>query len=267
MIEADIVLGTLNTSESSVPIPIMAHPPNNISDLSLESFLSQILNYNTNNHSKQKGIKLDFKSIEVFEASQPIINSLWIKITSSKCPIWLNADIIAGPVNATTTPVDHKRFLNISRTLTSSTLSIGWTTNWGPKYEIGEYNNKEIQEMVAAINGSDIKHDSHNITFPVRAGIAANSLTQLDSLYSTIKKTHNVTFTIWSGVDDNVNVKKLRNFILHFGVDKVYVDVPDSLYKQLHLPSSASSLSGMFTRYFSIALVIMATLYGISNYI
>jgi hypothetical protein len=43
MIEADISLGTLASSPSEV-IPIMAHPPSTVSDLSLEMFLSEIVN-------------------------------------------------------------------------------------------------------------------------------------------------------------------------------------------------------------------------------
>lgn len=44
-------------------------------------------------------------------------------------PVWLNADILRGPVDADTEPVDAKQFLSLaSKTLPESTLSIGWTT-------------------------------------------------------------------------------------------------------------------------------------------
>ena len=44
-----------------------------------------------------------------------------------------------------------------------------------------------------------------------------------------------VTFTIWSSESDNVNVEKLRKMIFHFGLDKIYVDVPSKLSSQLRL--------------------------------
>lgn len=68
MLEADIVLGHL-TGHEGPPIPIMAHPPAVTSDISLATFLSTVAQYN-NLNSKQKGVKLDFKSIDAFEASQ-----------------------------------------------------------------------------------------------------------------------------------------------------------------------------------------------------
>lgn len=54
---------------TAVDIPIMAHPPAKTSDLSLDSFLLQIKNHNDNHKEKMKGVKLDFKSTEVFEGA------------------------------------------------------------------------------------------------------------------------------------------------------------------------------------------------------
>lgn len=72
MLEADIVLGHVIGKESGPPIPVMAHPPATTSDLSLSDFLSTVAQYNTANN-KQKGVKLDFKSIDAFEKSQDLI--------------------------------------------------------------------------------------------------------------------------------------------------------------------------------------------------
>lgn len=73
MLEADIVLGHLTGKEGSL-IPIMAHPPATSSDLALSEFLSTVAQYNNvNAKEKQKGVKLDFKSIEAFEKSQDLI--------------------------------------------------------------------------------------------------------------------------------------------------------------------------------------------------
>lgn len=76
MIEADIVLGTLDSGGDTI-LPVMAHPPNIISDLSLETFLRTILAHNQRHSDGVKGVKLDFKSIESFEGSLNLLKSIW----------------------------------------------------------------------------------------------------------------------------------------------------------------------------------------------
>lgn len=60
----------------------MAHPPDNTSDLSLDSFLSQILDFNkVKEIQSKKGVKLDFKSIDVFEGSLNYLKTLWESVS------------------------------------------------------------------------------------------------------------------------------------------------------------------------------------------
>lgn len=66
MLEADVVLGNLQSNATKL-MPIMAHPPNTTSDLSLEEFIEIVLKNGT------KGMKLDFKSIEAFNQSSEIL--------------------------------------------------------------------------------------------------------------------------------------------------------------------------------------------------
>lgn len=84
MIEADVSLA----ETSRYPVPIMAHPPNNTSDLTLEDFLIEIVRSNC-----AKGIKLDFKSTRVVE---PAFRVLARHSDFIKGPIVLNADILTG---------------------------------------------------------------------------------------------------------------------------------------------------------------------------
>jgi hypothetical protein len=80
MIEADIVYGRLMNDSSEVLQPVMAHPPLLESDISLKSFLTQIMNFNKeNSRERQKGVKLDFKSTDVYSNSLPILIELWGK--------------------------------------------------------------------------------------------------------------------------------------------------------------------------------------------
>jgi len=67
MLEADVVIGKINGSNLT-DIPIMAHPPANESDLSLEDFLKNI--------KGNKGIKLDFKTNEAFNKSKDILKKM-----------------------------------------------------------------------------------------------------------------------------------------------------------------------------------------------
>jgi hypothetical protein len=79
-------------------------------------------------------------------------------------------------------------------------------------------------------------HVKQPVTFPVRAGMAANSGITLARLKNNVP---NSTFTIWSSDTDAVNVSNLREVILNiFGIDRVYVDVPKSLSDKLQLSSS-----------------------------
>lgn len=67
-------------------------------------------------------------------------------------PVWINADIIAGPVNnINTVPVDPVRFFNGVKQLPSAVLSIGWTTLWGSDYTEGSYTSEQVLRMVNAI--------------------------------------------------------------------------------------------------------------------
>ncbi|XP_053959730.1 protein FAM151B [Anastrepha ludens] len=231
MIEADIVLGKLNNTGDD--LPVMAHPPANSSDLSLMEFLLRILEHNEENIEAAKGVKLDFKSIEVFEGSLEILSEL---IPLMSYPIWLNADIISGPVNQSdTVPVDPERFFAGAAKFETAVLSIGWTTLWGANYTEGAYTEQEIEEMLVAIKNNNVTAKQHPITFPVRAGIAANSMDQLHSLVAAVNETNESSITIWSSDNDFVDVEKLRKLIFSFGFDRVYLDVPDALAGQLDL--------------------------------
>lgn len=157
-------------------------------------------------------------------------------------PVWINADILPGPVDSEVLPVNADEFLSKCKQLPNATLSIGWTTQWGPAYENGLYTEKHIDEMIETIDRNQINETKHNITFPVRAGIAAQSEQPLKKLLDHVSKTNNATLTIWSSPNDAVNATELRKLIDTFGVDRVYVDVSDNLLKELGI-SSAPSLT------------------------
>jgi hypothetical protein len=128
MLEADIVMGTKFGSDEI--LPIMAHPPESTSDLSFADFLTSALKAN-NELGQKKGIKLDFKEIGAVE---PVLKLLEHHEVAEELefPVWLNADVLQGPLNSKKEPIDAKKFLNLTKTyLESATLSLGWTTRYG----------------------------------------------------------------------------------------------------------------------------------------
>lgn len=93
----------------------------------------------------------------------------------------------------------------------------------------------QVNSMKEVIADNKVPQTKSPITFPVRAGIAAQSKFTLQNLMEEFNETNAVTLTIWSSEGDAVNVEQLRDLILSVGVDKVYVDVPKDLEDQLHL--------------------------------
>jgi len=206
MIEADV-------SEGEGRIPIMAHPPANTSDLSLEKFLTDILSA-TNDTDTKKGIKLDFKDITIVETSLIMIEKMTITI-----PLWLNADVLRGPGDSSS-PVDPDQFLTLyQKHLPLATLSLGWTTTAAPgQYSSGEF--KDLEDLLA-------KHNHTTpITLPLRASLAAQSR---PDIVNYLARSAGTSLTIWSGASDSVDVDKLVMMIGEVGKERVYLDVPQDL--------------------------------------
>ncbi|XP_076628711.1 protein FAM151B isoform X2 [Colletes latitarsis] len=225
MLEADVSLG------NDTNVPIMAHPPATESDLTLQNFLQTVIDSNTT-----KGIKLDFKSIEAFNASKPLLEN---KKNELAFPVFLNADILPGPVNATTLPVDAKSFVSGAKAFSNYTLSVGWTTRYDPAYNDtkGGYTTKQIQAMIDILTEQNV---TQPITYPVRAAQATNNVAAIESLMKKSPGSSDATLTIWSSEGDGVDAERLSTLIKQIGVSKVYVDVPADLAKKLDLSGASS---------------------------
>ncbi|XP_043802481.1 protein FAM151B isoform X2 [Apis laboriosa] len=236
MLEADVMFGKVTGQDSTVQQPIMAHPPANESDLSLENFLNTVIE----RKEIKKGIKLDFKSVEAFNASKPILDKVRDSLTF---PVFLNADILEGPTNATAIPVDAKFFIGQAKTYPKYTLSVGWTTSYANSENntenIDRYTEQQIQRM---INTLKEQHVTQPVTYPVRAGLAANDIKAMKMLMenSTESGIKNATLTVWSGEGDKVNAEKLSQLIKEIGVENVYVDVPKELMDKLRLSAASN---------------------------
>ena len=190
MLEADILLCPEDGT------PIMAHPPNTDSDLSLTQFLEKTV-------GSSKGLKLDFKETAAVEPSLKILTDQITEQHGATIPIWLNADILHGPCHRDCNDsVDPKVFLSLcAKYFPSVTLSVGWTTGNHISTENGGYDWHLVWPMKELLSNL-----TQPITFPIRANLIGNSIEQLIWLLGLSDE---YTLTIWSGNFDTPNMKDL----------------------------------------------------------
>ena len=146
MIEADVSAGEDGE-------PIMAHPPDTQSDLSLILFLETVLEA-VEAGGARKGIKLDFKSLDILQPSLETLKRLEVRLTF---PVWLNADILTGPGGRP--PVEAAVFLQLCTTyFPTVTLSTGFTTGSG----LGQYSGQMMEELYTTLREVNIVLLSHS---------------------------------------------------------------------------------------------------------
>ncbi|XP_077203589.1 protein FAM151B isoform X2 [Paroedura picta] len=201
MIEADVLLHGGNGSGE----PIMAHPPETNSDITLKEWLSEVTN-------TSKGIKLDFKSLASVNPSMKLLGDIELRK-----PVWINADILPGP-NGSSCVVDAKGFLNtVTSHFPNVTLSLGWTTGWiNLKCNAG-YSSVMMQEMAAICR--DL---TQPVTFPVRAALVRQSISELQWL---LQQSNRYTLTIWTGKCDDYSVEDLLFIRNSFDKTRIFYDI------------------------------------------
>ncbi|KAG9488044.1 hypothetical protein GDO78_007705 [Eleutherodactylus coqui] len=201
MIEADILLRGVGDKE-----PIMAHPPATDSDINLQDWLTEV-------SASNKGIKLDFKSLEAVLPSMKILDAMKDNLHQ---PVWINADILPGPGG--NVRVDAKEFLQtVTSVFPDVTLSLGWTTVWHPDRSNEGYSWDMVREMEKIC-----KNLIQPVTFPVRAALVRQSWPQLRWLMQTSDR---YSLTIWSGKDDIYPVEDLLYIREHSEEDRIFYDV------------------------------------------
>jgi len=225
MIEADVTLA----ETSRYPVPIMAHPPNNTSDLTLEDFLVEVVRSNC-----AKGIKLDFKSTRVVE---PAFRVLARHADFIKGPIVLNADILAGPNNPSTQSVDAWTFLMLCRTrFPKAIISIGWTTNIAEGQMKSGYTREMVDHMASLVREYNLMQP---LTFPVNATLLKYSICEIQRLLFQVP---NSTLTVWAHPEEFAN----NNLTLHdlliirkaFSPNSVFYDMHSEVIGELRRASN-----------------------------
>lgn len=214
MIEADVIMRGHEPKE-----PIMAHPPDIDSDITLKEWLEEVKISN-------KGIKLDFKSLEAVSPSLALLEDI---LAEPGLPVWINADILEGP-GGQAIPLDPQAFLAVISVLPAQTvLSLGWTTGW----TAGTNNPGYSWDMVHVMEEKcrDLKHP---VTFPVRAALLAQSFSQLSWL---LQQSDRYTLTVWTGQHDEFALQDLKLYRKEVNVSRIYYDLPNSLKAELSMIS------------------------------
>lgn len=176
MIQGDVTLA----ENSRCPIAIMAQPPINMSDLTLEDFLLQIIH--STEGSATKGIKLDFKSTRVVE---PAFRNLARHIDFLKGPLVLHADIIAGDNKQGAQPVDIWTFLMLIRTrFPKAIISMGWCVDVNKSTLETGYSMSMIDQMLQIVKEYSLLQP---ITFPVNAALVKYSIPELQRLLFQVR--------------------------------------------------------------------------------
>ncbi|NWV80577.1 F151B protein, partial [Dasyornis broadbenti] len=188
--------------------PILAHPPDTDSDITLQEWLAEMASTN-------KGIKLDFKSLSALGPSLELLAQVGQALDR---PVWLNGDILPGP-HGSCVPLDARTFLaTVTSSCPEATLSLGWTTGChrgqvlSPGYEW-----PMVQEMSRLCYSL-----SQPITFPVRAALVPGSILQLQWL---IQQSHRYSLTVWTGKEDMYSVEDLLFIRENFDKSRVYYDI------------------------------------------
>lgn len=213
VLEADV-------SPSTDSLPVMAHPPTTTSDLTLAEWMASAI-------KSGKGIKLDFKHLEVVEPSLRILKQYDSQL---ELPLFLNADILQGPTNPISVPLDAREFLRLCCSLfPNSVLSVGWTTFLDPNVPEPAYTSAMVDEMIEALENSGVSSSRQAVTFPVRACIAKNSVEHLKELLSAVPGS---TLTVWSSPGDPVTTQEMMDFRRSFDTHSVYYDLPSPLREE-----------------------------------
>lgn len=210
MLEADIIMRGHVPKE-----PIMAHPPETDSDITLKDWLQGVKSHN-------KGMKLDFKSLDAVAPSMLLLEEVFGDYPQ---PIWVNADVLPGP-GGLATPLEAQGFLSAVGALPMDTvLSLGWTTGWTARVENPGYSWDMVREMEQICKSLE-----NPVTFPVRAALMAQSISQLTWL---LQQSDRYSLTVWTGQSDQFKMEDLMHYRKLVNPKRIYFDLPDAQRTQL----------------------------------
>ncbi|NXF78997.1 F151B protein, partial [Sclerurus mexicanus] len=186
--------------------PILAHPPDTDSDITLQEWLALMVN-------TDKGIKLDFKSPEAVGPSLELLGQVELQL---RRPVWINGDVLAGPGGAhpvlgALLPLCHSWVA--LRVQVWEGLGEGCADGCVPAgYEWPMV--RAMSELCQPL--------SQPVTFPVRATLVPRSLPELRWL---LQQSDRYSLTVWTGKEDIYSVDDLLSIRENFDKSRVYYDI------------------------------------------
>ncbi|NXC54375.1 F151B protein, partial [Aleadryas rufinucha] len=183
--------------------PILAHPPDTDSDITLQEWLAEMVRTN-------KGIKLDFKSLDAVGPSLELLGQLGQPLAQ---PVWLNGDILAGS-RGSCAPLDARTFLGAAR---GCAVFVCLAPQGSEPCLPPGYAWPMVQEMSRLCQPL-----SQRVTFAVRAALLPGSIPQLQWL---MQQSHRYSLTVWTGKEDMYSVEDLLLIRENFDKSRVYYDI------------------------------------------
>ncbi|XP_055058628.2 protein FAM151A [Misgurnus anguillicaudatus] len=229
ILEADVNVQGHNTANET-NTPIMAHPPDIYSDNTLKEWLDAVL-------KSEKGIKLDFKSINAVE---PSLELLRVKNqTGINRPVWINADILPGPNVPNFWPViNASEFFGLIQTkFPDVTISPGWAVLYLSIFPNVSYTRSMVEQMY-----STVRHLPQKITFPVHALMAKNGWPHLSWL---LNQSSRFSLTLWQG-KENPSVNDLLFIRDNSNPQHIYYDIYEPVLSQFKEAAEKSNRTRRF---------------------
>jgi len=218
-IEADILMGHVKGREASSVgrIPIMAHPPDRVSDLFLDDFLEACM------EDGLRHLKLDFKELLALQVSLPILASHAKRFWENGQSIFINADILPGPGRKgapATIPADEF-FAAVLGHCPGIPLSLGWTCCTAA---FGEgYTKADCEEMLRVYKEyvHKLPVASGGVVFAVSLRLAQKSFPELVNL---LRHAPTSQLLLWTGNGElavsPTTVTRLRSWAKNEGVSE-----------------------------------------------
>lgn len=217
ILEADVNLHGKGTAEEK-PIPIMAHPPKIYSDNTLDEWLDVVL-------ASQKGIKLDFKSLDSVGLSLDVLSEKHRRKRINR-PVWLNADIVRGPNTPSfVPPINGTQFLQlVQEKFPDVTVSPGWMVLYLPSIAVKTYTRQMMEDMYELI-----KDVPQRVTFPIFTVLARGGWQHISWL---LGQSSRFSLTLWQDNQTHPNVSDLLFIRDNTHISQVYYDIYEPTLSQ-----------------------------------
>ncbi|XP_076440261.1 menorin-like [Babylonia areolata] len=219
MIEGDVILQGQGTPHQRL-VPVMGLPHEAGSDFPLEDWLD-------GTKYRNKGIKLDFSSIDVVEIALQRLREFSLQYPV-RSPVWIHADVLSGP-HGGKVMVDPSRFFRtLKREFPKCTLSLGWTTGTHTDLSQSGYSWDMVMDMYELVKKWRI--DDQPIVFEARLSLIRNSVTQLKWLCDNVK---NSALNIIHVERDAVLSEDLMYIAYRFPQEGVFFDLNHKPFEKM----------------------------------